>query len=110
VDTPEEAAHIAVSSWKSGLKSAVLLVVPPPEDAALPFEQMESAVLTALAEAEAKNIHGAATTPFLLQRISELTAGESLQANLALLKNNARIAAIIAAAMSRLDHTKHLQV
>jgi len=110
VDTPEEAAQIAVSSWRAGLKSAVLLVAAPPEDAALPFEQMESAVHTALAEAKAKNIHGAETTPFLLQRISELTAGKSLQANLALLKNNARIAAIIAAAMSRLEQTKHRRV
>jgi len=110
VDTPEEAAQIAVSSWRAGLKSAVLLVAAPPEDAALPFEQMESAVHTALAEAEVKNIHGAETTPFLLQRISELTAGKSLQANLALLKNNARIAAIIAAAMSRLEQTKHRRV
>jgi len=60
---------------------------------------VEIAIQTALAEAEARHIHGAATTPFLLQRVSELTAGESLQANLALLKNNASVAAKTAAAM-----------
>ncbi len=60
---------------------------------------MESAINTALAEAEDAGIHGAATTPFLLRRVSELTGGESLRANLDLLKNNARVAALVAQAM-----------
>jgi len=99
VESPEEAAQIALKSWGTGLKSAVLLVVPPPEETALSSDKVEKAIQTALAEAEARHIHGAATTPFLLQRVSELTAGESLQANLALLKNNASVAAKTAAAM-----------
>jgi pseudouridine-5'-phosphate glycosidase len=82
------------------LKSAVLLVVPPPQETALEAEKMESAIVTAIAEAVELNIQGSAMTPFLLNRVSELTDGESLQANLALLKNNAWIAGKAAAAMA----------
>lgn len=100
VDTPEEAAAIASEGWNTGIKSAVLLMVPPPEDVALSEKVMESAIKSALAEAEAQGIHGAAMTPFLLNRVSELTGGESLRTNLALLKNNARVAAQVAVAFS----------
>jgi pseudouridine-5'-phosphate glycosidase len=64
---------------------------------------MESAIRTALQEAESAAIHGAETTPFLLKRVSELTGGESLRSNLALLKNNARIAAQVSAAMGGIE-------
>ena len=100
VDTPEEAAALATQSWEAGISSAVLLVVPPPEETAMPEAQMEEAVVAALAEAEELGIHGAATTPFLLQRMSEITKGESLTANLALLRNNAQVAAKVAVAMA----------
>lgn len=100
VDTPEEAAEIASEGWAAGLKAAVLLMVPPPEDVALSEKVMESTIKSALAEAEAQGIHGSAMTPFLLNRVSELTDGESLRANLALLKNNARVAAQVAVAFS----------
>lgn len=103
VETAAEAATIAVQSWETGLKSAVLLVVPPPEESALPGDVVEEAIQAALAEAEDKGIHGAATTPFLLQRVSELTSGESLRANIALLHNNARVAAQVAVAMGGLQ-------
>jgi len=100
VDTPEEAAALATQSWDAGIQSAVLLVVPPPAETALPEAQMEEAVSAAIAEAERLGIHGAATTPFLLQRVSEITKGESLTANVALLRNNARVAAKVAVAMA----------
>lgn len=100
VETPEEAARVALGAWKAGLFSAVLLLVPLPEEEAMPADMMESAIQTALGEAEAQGIHGAASTPFLLSRVSELTGGESLRANLALLRNNARVAAQVAAAMA----------
>jgi len=74
-------------------------MVPPPEETALSEDLIEDAIQSALAEAETNGIHGAAATPFLLQRVSELTGRESLRANLALLRNNARIAAQVAAAM-----------
>jgi pseudouridine-5'-phosphate glycosidase len=55
----------------------------------------------AVQEAKKEGIHGKQVTPFLLQRLSELTAGRSLQANLALLLNNARLAAHIAQALQQ---------
>jgi pseudouridylate synthase len=100
VDTPEQAAEIALATWKAGLTSSVLLVTPPPEVAAMDEGAMESAIREALAEAEAAGIHGAATTPYLLSKVSELTDGESLRANLALLRNNAHVAARVAKAIS----------
>ncbi len=103
VDTPEQAAAIATQAWDAGLQSAVLLVVPPPEETALPEDQMEEAVMAAIAEAEDLGVYGAATTPFLLQQMSEITQGESLRANLALLRNNAKVAARVAVAMSQLN-------
>ena len=103
VDTPEEAAKIAIESWEAGVTSAILLVVPPPEESALSPDEMESAIQTALQEAESAAIRGAETTPFLLKRVSELTGGESLRANLALLKNNAKVAAQVSAAMGDVE-------
>ena len=102
VESPEEAAEIAVRSWEAGIQSAVLLVVPPPEATAMPGDVVEKVINEALAEAEEKGIHGAATTPFLLQRVSELTGGESLRANIDLLRNNASVAAQVAVAMAGL--------
>lgn len=99
VDTPEAAAQIALATWKAGLRSAVLLVVPPPEAVSIPADEIEDAIQAALAQAETAGIHGAAATPFLLQRVSELTGGESLRANLALLKNNASVAAQVSKAL-----------
>jgi pseudouridine-5'-phosphate glycosidase len=103
VDTPEEAAKIAIESWEAGVTSAILLVVPPPEESALSPDEMESAIQTALQEAESAAIRGAESTPFLLKRVSELTGGESLRANLALLKNNAKVAAQVSAAMGSVE-------
>jgi pseudouridine-5'-phosphate glycosidase len=102
VESAEEAAKIAMNSWDAGIESAVLLVVPPPEATAMPGDVVEKVISAALAEAEQKGIHGAATTPFLLQRVSELTGGESLRANIDLLRNNASVAAQVAVAMTGL--------
>ncbi len=100
VETLEEAADIALAAWDAGLTSAVLLVAPPPAESAMDEEGMESAILEALAEAEEEGVHGAETTPYLLSKVSALTGGQSLRANLALLKNNAQIAAQVAKAMA----------
>jgi pseudouridine-5'-phosphate glycosidase len=61
---------------------------------------MERAIVTAVQEAEARGLRGKAVTPYLLTRIAELTHGESKSANLALLQNNARVAAQIAIALA----------
>ncbi|MGQ9517395.1 MAG: pseudouridine-5'-phosphate glycosidase [Anaerolineae bacterium] len=97
--TPREVVRIARCHWETGLQSAVLVVVPPPAEEALEPETAEAAIAQALAEAEAQGIHGSALTPFVLDRLVEITAGASLRANLALLRNNAHVAAQIAQAM-----------
>jgi len=83
-----------------GLPSALLLAQPIPPDAAMNEAEISEVEKQASAEAREKGIHGQALTPFLLQRVNELTKGKSLKANLALLKNNARLAAQIARALA----------
>ncbi len=98
-DSPQEVARMARAQWDAGLESALLVVQPPPAEMAIPAEQVESLIRQALEEAERQKISGAAMTPFLLERVNQLSGGASLQANLALLRNNARLAAQIAAAI-----------
>ena len=100
VEEPEEVAILARAHWDMGLSSSVLLVVPPPLDAALPDRQMAKAVNQALREAQRSHITGQEVTPFLLKRVSEITGKASLKANLGLLLNNARVAARVALCMS----------
>jgi pseudouridylate synthase len=95
-DSAEEVARIARAHWELGGQSAVLVVQPPPNEYALPGETVEEAVRQALEEAGKLKVRGQQVTPFLLGKVKELTAGRSLQANLALLLNNARLAAQIA--------------
>lgn len=95
-DRAEDVARIAESHWNLGLRSAVLVAVPPPAETAMDGAPVEEAIEQALREAAEWKIHGQAVTPFLLSRVSELTQGASLRANLALLKNNARVAGEIA--------------
>jgi pseudouridine-5'-phosphate glycosidase len=85
------------------MQSAVLVVNPIPKTEALSQSEMERHIEQASKEAKEKKIHGQALTPFLLQRISELTRGESMRANLALLLNNARLAAQIAKALRAVE-------
>ncbi|NMC45211.1 MAG: pseudouridine-5'-phosphate glycosidase [Chloroflexi bacterium] len=99
-DSAEEVVDIARHQWGLGIQSAILVVVPPPADTALPFEEVESHIQEAVREAERQHIHGAKLTPFLLAKMNELTSGKSLNTNLELLKNNARVAALIAAAFA----------
>jgi len=99
VDGPEEVAQIARAQWDMGLQNAILVVQPPPVESALPAADINRLIDQALAEAQEKKISGSAVTPFLLDRVNLLSGGTSLQANLALLRNNARLAAQIAAAL-----------
>ena len=101
-DSPNEAAAIAHALWSQGGTGGMLLCVPCPEEAALPAAEVEGAISQAVSEAGARGLRGKAVTPFLLARVSELTGGRSKAANLALLRNNARVAARVAAALSRL--------
>jgi pseudouridine-5'-phosphate glycosidase len=96
LDTPKEIVDFARAHWSTGLQSAVLVTNPVPGTDAIPQSEMEPIIERASREAQDKKIHGQQLTPFLLQRISDLTKGRSMQANLSLLLNNARLAAQIA--------------
>ncbi len=98
VDTAEEAASILVSHWEIGA-SGVLICVPCPKEEAVDSAEVSDALARAEDQAWAQDIHGKELTPFLLSRLSELTDGATLRANLALLRNNAQVAAEIAKAL-----------
>jgi pseudouridine-5'-phosphate glycosidase len=95
-DSPAQVAMLARTHWELGSTSAILVVNPVPTADEIPAPEIADVIEEALAAANEQSISGKAVTPFLLKRIAEKTAGRSLQANLALLKNNARLAAEIA--------------
>ena len=97
-DSFEEIALIMKTHWDLGFTSGVLVVVPPPDELALAQDEMELAVSKALKEAEKQKVKGKEITPFLLEKVSQLTEGRSKKVNIALLKQNARVAAQIAQA------------
>jgi len=100
-ETVEQVADFARAHWEAGLRSAVLVGVPVPEEAAVPAELAEEAIRRALADAEREGIHGKAITPYLLGRTAELSEGQTRRANLALLLHNAEVGAQLAVAMLR---------
>lgn len=95
-ESAKEVVEIARSHWFFGLNSAILVAVPPPRETAIPFREIDAKITQAIEEAEAQGIQGQAVTPFLLERVTELSSGSSLKTNLDLLRNNARVAAEIA--------------
>ncbi len=95
-DSPEEVVELARAHWGVGMTSALLVTVPPPPEVAMPEEEVRQAVKQALQDAKNERVRGQRVTPYLLQRVSELTGNASLLTNLGLLRNNAGIAAQIA--------------
>ena len=95
-ESPAEIAAIYRTSRALARTQAILVVQPPPADLALPGDQVDKAVVTALAEARRSSISGAAVTPFLLAAVERATGGRSLRTNLGLLEANARLAGEIA--------------
>ena len=100
-ETPDEVAAIMHSKWNLGLSGAVVVANPIPEGAEIPAAEIEPVIAVALAEADRLGIRGKDITPFLLSEIVQATEGRSLQANIALVKNNAKVAAEIAVAFAR---------
>jgi pseudouridine-5'-phosphate glycosidase len=96
VSTTEEAADL-LRAWNDlEAGNGMLVTVPVPEEHAIDAGEAEAAIARAVAEADAAGVTGSRLTPFILARVVELTEGRSLEANKALLRNNARIAAILA--------------
>lgn len=100
-DDIEPLASAVRTHFSLGLGTGVLVANPIPAAEAMPRELYESALAEALAAAAAQGVRGRDVTPFLLERMRAATGGESVRANLALLRNNARVAAALAAALAR---------
>ena len=99
-DQPEEVAAILRARETLGFKTGTLVATPVPAEHELPAAVAEKAIAQALAEADERGVRGKEVTPFLLARVSELTHEESRTANVALLQNNARVAAQISGALA----------
>jgi len=97
-DSAAQIAAVMAAKWELGLGGGLVIANPIPEEAEIPAAEIAGHIETALNEAEAQGIHGKEVTPFLLARIQALTGGASLDANVALVRGNARLAAKIAAA------------
>lgn len=102
IDSAEEIARIIQVKRRTHLHGGVLVTNPIPEEHALDETKMNQAIQTALEEADQKGIHGKETTPFLLKKVVELTGGESLESNIALVLNNAKLGAEIAKELVKL--------
>jgi pseudouridine-5'-phosphate glycosidase len=100
VETPGEVAAIAAARNDLGMSSAVIVAVPVPAAAEVPSAEVEQLLAESLKAANQQGIKGSEVTPFLLSRLSERSNGKTLDANIALLENNARIAAEIACALN----------
>lgn len=100
VDSPDEVAQIFRVQQALGIERALLVTVPVPAESEVPATNLERALDTALQEAESQQVAGRELTPFLLSRMAQTSEGATLKANIALLENNARIAALIAAALA----------
>ena len=101
IDTPEELAKVYYAQREMAL-GGMLVTNPIPEEFAMPKDVIDRAIDQAIAECNAKGIHGKETTPFLLARVAELTGGDSLASNIRLVYNNAALAAKTAVEMAKL--------
>ena len=99
LDSPEEVAALIATQAALNMAGGVLVANPIPEADALDADEINERIAAAIADAEAQGVTRKDLTPYLLNRIFELTDGKSLVANIALVKNNAKVAAQIAAAL-----------
>ena len=102
LDSPEELAQAFFAKQDMGLGGGMLVANPIPEEHSMDSEAIGRAIDEAVAEARSRGIHGKELTPFLLAKIKDITGGDSLEANIQLVYNNARLAAGTALALSKL--------
>jgi pseudouridine-5'-phosphate glycosidase len=96
MDTPEQIAKTLKAKWDVNLKGGVVIANPIPEEFAMDFDTITNAINNAVAEAEEKGIKGKDSTPFLLAKVKDITKGKSLESNIQLVFNNAKLASQIA--------------
>ncbi len=101
-DRPEEIARLMKAKWDLGLDGGIVVANPVPQRYSMDRLRIDTAIGQALGAAEAAHIRGKEVTPFLLAKVKELTGGDSLEANIALVLNNAELAAGIAVAFAEL--------
>jgi len=101
-DTAEEIAAVMAAKWNLGIAGGVAVVNPIPAQDEIPANEINDIIDQAVADMQARGIHGKEATPFLLGRIVEITGGASLTANIALVNNNARLGAQVARAFADL--------
>jgi pseudouridine-5'-phosphate glycosidase len=99
LNAPEDIAHFYRTRQALGLSGGILVANPVPQNDEIPAAEMDGYIQAAQQAAEALNVTGKAVTPFLLSKILELSGGRSLKTNIALVENNARLAAEIAEAL-----------
>lgn len=102
LDSGLEGAKVIKAKWESGLDGGLMVAVPVPEKDEIPAEVINEKIDQALNEAEKQNINGKDLTPFLLDRIKDITYGKSLATNISLVKNNALAGAQIAKELSKM--------
>jgi pseudouridine-5'-phosphate glycosidase len=100
-DSPDEVVRVFKTQLELGIESALLVTVPVPVEAEVESALLQRVLDDAIGEAEREHIGGRDLTPFLLARMSQQSEGATLRANVALLENNARVAAQIAVALNR---------
>jgi pseudouridine-5'-phosphate glycosidase len=98
VDSPAEVAAVMAAKWSLGIAGGLVVANPIPADDEIPADRIAGIIDQALADMAARGVRGRDTTPYLLGRIVEITGGASLQANIALVRANARLGAAIARA------------
>jgi pseudouridine-5'-phosphate glycosidase len=103
VETAAEVIEVVRARDRSGLTNSVLVTVPVPPDSEIDRAELETILAEALALADSTNVKGKAITPFLLSQMAERSGGRTLAANIALLKNNARVAAELAVEYAAVD-------
>lgn len=101
MDTPGQVAAAFGAQRALGLSGGMLLTCPIPEAYAMPADVIAKAIDEAVAEADLKGVKGKDITPFLLDKVKQITAGKSLEANIQLMYNNANIAAQVAVALAK---------
>ena len=103
LDTPEEVAKAFHVKQVLGQEGGLLITNPIPEEYSMDPAVINKAIDEAVAECKAKGVHGKETTPFLLAKVKDLTGGDSLDSNIQLVFNNARVASAIACSLSKLE-------
>jgi pseudouridylate synthase len=101
-DTADEIAALMAAKWNLGIAGGVAVVNPIPTQDEIPANEINGIIDQAIADMQARGIHGKEATPFLLGRIVEITGGASLTANIALVNNNAQLGAQVARAYADL--------